>query len=375
MIGRTTRRTRRLAGTLSAAALASATLATSGSALASPASRAGDRPAVPAAHSAVAAYAWWDGLSLDSYYDYNSTGGTISVTTGSTGQYTVDFGGMGSISTHAIVQVSSYEGATVCAVSGWSADGSALQAFVDCYDQVTGAAHVGKFNLMVTHVSAAPHGTFDFSYVWRDASSGKLTGNYQYNSAHKANSVKHLGIGRYAVTFPGPRSSGTSGSVKVTPFGAGAGDCELAGWHGSAIGEVISVNCFTVAHAPQNREFMVTYAATNNLMGQNGFTDASAYATKTAALYQPAIQYGSAHGARVSVVHYSTGSYEVLPVGSGGDFADWGGDVQVNAVGTNGAHCVSNGWASELTPSVDVSCYGRHGSLANSPFTVEWVVP
>jgi hypothetical protein len=375
MAERTTTRARRLLTAVSAATLATAVLALPGAALASSASRAGATPAAPAAHSAVAAYVWWDSTTLDGYYDYNSTGGAISVTPFGTGEYTVDFAGLGSLALHSVVQVTTYSSDANCAVGGWSQVGIDLQATVYCFRQTSGASVDSEFDLMVTHVSAVPHGTFDFGYVWRANSSGKLSGSYEYNSAHKTNSVRHLGVGRYQVTFPGPRTSGTSGAVKVSPYGAEAGDCELAGWHGTAAGEVVDVNCFTAAHAAVNRRFMVTYAATNNVMGQNGFTDANAYAAKTTTIYQPAVQYSSARGARVTVVRYGTGVYEVLPAGSGGDFAHWGGDVQVNAVGTNGAYCISDGWSAQFTPSLEVECFGRHGSLANSPFTIEWVVP
>jgi hypothetical protein len=114
---------------------------------------------------------------------------------------------------------------------------------------------------------------------------------------------------------------------------------------------------------------------TSNLMGENGQTDANAFANGRGGVYQPSVQYDSHHGAHITVVHYSTGSYEVLTPGSEGDAAHWGGDVQVSAVGTSGVHCIVNGWDQELTPAIDVECFDSHGSLANSSFAVEWVVP
>ena len=371
----TTRRTRhliRLTIPLAAAALAAAAVATPASALA------GGAPRTPAAHNAVAAYMWWDDentfpANAVTEYSYNSTGDLITINSSATGEYTVDFGGLASIAGSAIVQVTTYEDNHNCAVAGWGTGGGGgrLSASVYCYT-AAGAPVNSYFDLIVTRPTSAPHGTFDYSYVYKN--SGRLTA-YQYNSAHKENTVKHLGTGKYQVTLGGPKTTGTTGIAKVSAYGAEPGDCELVKWYGSATGEIVDVDCYNVSHHAQNRNFMVTYASASNLMGQNGFTTANAFANGKSTIYQPSIQYDSAHGARVTVVHYTTGYYEVVAVGSGGNVAEWGGDVQVNAVGSSGIHCVSDGWDPQTNPSLDVYCYGVHGNAANSPFAIEWVVP
>ena len=66
---------------------------------------------------------------------------------------------------------------------------------------------------------------------------------------------------------------------------------------------------------------MVTYTTADGLMGINNQVVANAFANSTAAVYQPTGQDNSARGAKVTIVHYQTGSYEVLPAGSAGNVA------------------------------------------------------
>lgn len=357
-----------------AAATTLGTTALAAPALASPAAQ---RSAHPAVSNAVAAYAWVDN-GVEDYYDFNSkkSGSQAVLYSSSTqGIYEVEFANLGSIAGNANVQVTTYGDVRTCATSGWQADGTKLRVVVDCYD-VNGALSTGDFDIVVTHPTSAPHGVFDYALDDHPNSSGTLTSN-QYNSSHKQNSVKHLGTGRYQMLFGGPKTTGTRGVVHVTPFGAQAGNCEAESWTGSAKGELVNVDCFGPGpgHAPQNREFTVTYTTSSSLMGINGQVVANAFANGKAPLYSPSVQFNSKKGAKVSVVHYRTGEYEVLAIGSGGNTDKWGGDVQVSAVGSKDQLCISDGWGQQLTPSLDVECFDKAGNSVDAPFTVEWVVP
>ena len=359
-----------------AAVVASTVLAsTAPAALAAPAAR-------PATATAIAGYVWSDdgAATPDSYYAYNSTGGAITQTSPAPGEYQIDFAGLGGISGTAVAQVTTYDDEFNCDVAGWgpsSGAGTDLLVSVSCYTLAGAVATTSdiEFDLVVTHAVSPPHGVFDYSFVYKDNSSGNLV-SYQYNSSHKKNSVKHLSKGHYQVTLAGPSSKGTTGIVKVSAYGNEPGNCELEGWTGSAKGELVNVDCYTLHHAAQNREFIVTYATATSLLGINGQTIANAFANGSSALYQPKVQFDSRKGARVSVVHYSTGEYGVLAVGSGGNVVHWGGDVQVSAVDSKGRLCVSDGWSqAALTPSLTVDCYDAKGDSVDSSFTVEWVVP
>jgi hypothetical protein len=323
----------------------------------------------PDAASAMAGYVWSG--SPVSVYTYNSTGGSVSVTTPIIGQYQATFGNLGSIADDVVPQVTTYATTATCAVGGWEAAAGDLQVDVDCFG-LNGSPVAADFDLIVTHPTSTPHGVFDFAYAADGTRSGTLCCD-QYNSAGKQNSVKFLGTGRYQLTLGGPKTSGTHGTVKVSPDGAVPGDCELVGWRGSKQGEVVDVDCFSDAGARQDRSFMVSYASSNNLMGLNGKTEASALASGAAAVYQPSVQYDSTRGARVTVVRYSTGTYEVLFAGSEGTSAN-GGDIQVNAVGSSDRHCIVDYWAQQFTPAAYIHCFGNNGNPANSPFAVDWVV-
>jgi hypothetical protein len=352
------------------ALIATATLATATGA-------ASAATAHPATSNAVAGYAWVDGGTVEVYYDFDSANGhgtAVTASTPGTGIYQVEFANMGGIAGNVGVQVTPYSVDETCATSGWDNDHGKLRVVVDCYS-LAGALTDGNFNLIVTHPTSRPNGVFDYSLDYAPNSSGMLTTN-QYNSSHKKNSVKHLGTGRYQVLLGGPKTTGTSGIVHVTPVGAQPGNCELVSWTGSAQGELVNVDCFGVGHAAQNREFIVTYATASSLMGIKSQVVANAFAnSKATDLYSPSVQFNSKRGAKVTVAHLQTGRYLVLAFGSGGNTKKWGGDVQVSAVGNRGQLCISGGWGQFTNPTLTVECFDKSGHPTDVPFMVEWVVP
>jgi hypothetical protein len=328
----------------------------------------------PAANSPIAGYV----LSGDTtgYYTYDSAdSGPDAVTVASigTGAFKVDFAGLATIAQAAAAQVTAFSAADSCAVDITRQVGRDLEVIVQCVRVATGNAdRDAEFDLVVTRPVQPVHGTFDYSVVTK--LSGPLT-QHQYNSAGQANTVKHLGPGEFQVTLGGPKTAGRPGIVKISALQPSDGSCELGGWQSSAKGVVVDVGCYKFPHTPADQHFVVTYTTANSLMGINNQVVANAFADSTAAVYQPAVQYDSTPGAKVTIVHYQTGSYEVLPAGSAGDTAKFGGDVQVSAVGHKGQFCIVNGWSHQLTPSISVACYDRNGVLTDAPFTVAWVVP
>ena len=227
----------------------------------------------PATGSAAAAYLWTTSTSggpVDAFYAFNSAGGPGSVTRTATGQYTVTFPRLGSIATRSVVQVTPYGAAVTCTIASWGSQSVNLIATVSCYSLSGHAPADAEFDVLVSHPLATPHGSYDYAYVYKN--SGQLTSTYQYDSAHRTISVAHPHPGQYVVTFGGPRSTGVQGTVKVSPYGHTAGDCQPVGWHGSASGEVVDVDCRNAAGAFANRRFTVTYAAATNLLGLNGKT-------------------------------------------------------------------------------------------------------
>jgi hypothetical protein len=332
------------------------------------------RPQRPAANSATAGYV----LSGDGtgYYTYDSADGghgAVTVTPIGTGVFKVDFAKLGTIAGAAAAQVTAFNAADSCVLGITRQVSSDLEVIVQCVRVATGNADLdAEFDLVVTRPAHPGHGTFDYSVVTK--LSGTMT-QHQYNSSGQPNTVRHLGPGEFQVTLGGPRTAGRPGIVKVSALQPSDGSCQLAGWQGFASGVLVNVDCYKLPHTLADQHFVVTYTTAGSLMGISDQVVANAFANSTAAAYQPTAQDDSTRGAKVTIVHYQTGSYEVLPAGSAGNVTKFGGDVQVSAVGDQGEFCIVNGWSQQLTPSISVACYDKNGNLANAPFTVAWVVP
>jgi hypothetical protein len=323
-------------------------------------------PGRPAIVGDLAAYLWSEAEPL---YDFDGQLGAITVTRSSAGQYEVDLPNLSAV-TGGMVQVTPYDSKDTCAVGGWGPSESDLLVYVSCYS-LRGHPADSLFDLIVTQPVTAPPGAFDYSWVYQDARSATLTGQYQYNSANKSNLVRHLGKGRYEVTFSGPASKGTRGTVKVSAYGSGAGDCAASGWHGTSKGVVVDVNCYTSSGKPVNREFDVTYANRTNLMGLADFPTANALVTAAGKVQT---QYDSAHTAHVTVVHHRRGLYRVQLVGT--TEAAGGGDIQVSPVTGSKDHCTVVDWqgGTNVKTVATVQCFDRHGHSVNSAFTLQFVV-
>jgi hypothetical protein len=184
--------------------------------------------------------------------------------------------------------------------------------------------------------------------------------------------VKHLSKGHYQITFGGPPSSGTHGTVKVSAFGSVAGDCAASGWHGASTGVVVDVHCYTASGAAANREFTVTYAGRSNLMGLS-----SIYPTVNAlvgATGRVQTQYDSVHRAHVTVSHATRGWYKVQMNGTTERFGR--GDVQVSPITSGTGRCVIVKWTGGPHTRVvaTVHCFDRHGSSVNSAFAIQFVI-
>jgi hypothetical protein len=323
--------------------------------------------------TAVAGYAWSG--ATNSYYTYDSTGQTATVTFDGTGSYFVMFPGLGHL-TNEHVDLTTYGPAAECMFFNTQPEPSDMTIAIAC-NTPSGAPEDSAFDVVITQPTRTRGETFDYDLV-PAARSGKLTGLGQYNSSGKANSVRHLSTGRYQVTLPGPSASGVTGTVQVTdvlPVIGPNGDCELAGWHGTRAGQVVDVGCFSPSGGRENRTFGLSYVRSGNLLGAGGLTSAYAYANRpTATVYQPRTQYDSKRGAGVVVFREGRGQYLVIPAGSGGPSATNGGNVEISAVGTADLRCYVNDWAQGTIPDIYVDCVNRLGITSDSAFTIQWVV-
>jgi hypothetical protein len=306
--------------------------------------------------------------------NYNSAGSKIAKTKNSTGNFTVTFFKLGGIlGGHAEVTSMSNNG--TCSVEDWAPLGPDLRVHVLCYD-LAGTPADTPFSLMVTQPLKIARGLIAFDSIRNDIKSQTLTGKYQYNSTGRRNSVRHLGTGRYQVTMPGAGKNTGTGTVKVSAFGAGAGDCQLSGWSGVKGSIVSHVDCYSPAGARQNRPFDIEFVRNNNLLGVDTLVAASAFATRPAAeLYQPSIQYDSRTHARVSVSALVRGEYVVLFVNSNGrpgNVNGGGGNVQFTPVSGTYVHCAAAEWLDGTTPFTDARCITNKGKPVFTKFDVQW---
>ena len=311
---------------------------------------------------------------------YASNGQAPGMQTNLPGQFTAEFGGIGGIASatpgvpNGNIQVTPVgETQATCSIADVYAVFTNLSVLVDCFTYA-GAPSLAFWDMTVTQPKVPAHSVLDYAWVTKPASSYTLTGSGQFNSAHKANKVRHVSTGSYVVTMPGPNTG--RGTIKITPLGATAGDCSLAGWSYSRGGQQLAVHCYSDTGARQNRGFTVVYASNTNLMGHAGLTTANALASKSAALYAPQPQYNSRRGAEVAVVHLATGFYQVLFPGSPTTARKNGGsgDVQITAAAGSDRHCVGSVAPQPVTPYVLVVCAANNGHPANTAFTIQWAV-
>lgn len=192
-----------------------------------------------------------------SFYQYNSTGGSNTITRSSTGVYTALLPGLTKVGGN--VHVSAY-GSTAarCKTSGWSSDGSGTSVGVLCFDSA-GAPVDAKFTMEFSRklpsafLTAA---TTQGVYAWASQpgnASYQTSGPYSYNAfgTGKLTSVRD-GSGSYHVTFSDPSSYSTS-QVLVTAYGTDNSYCNSDGW------TPLNVHCYTQGGASKNSRFNVSY--------------------------------------------------------------------------------------------------------------------
>jgi hypothetical protein len=307
---------------------------------------------------------------------YDSEGGTPSVTEVSDGQYVVEFPNLSDLTDKGgNFEVTPVQTAHNCTITAFdTGTGGTAIVYVDCY--LLGSLTDTYFDLTATRAGTIKHGLLDYAWVSNKNKSYKLSGKDLFNSAHQASRVKHLGTGRYEVTFAGRAKTTNTGSVKVSPYGFGDGNCQAASWHGGRTATTVYVDCFGYGGHRRNREFLLVYARNNNILGRSGLTAASASASKPKTkAYYPSPQYDSRPGARVKVVRLSVGHYRVHFNGSGGPTGPViGGDVQVTTTGGTFARCTPYSYSQGSSPSAFITCYDALGGAVNASFSVQWLL-
>jgi hypothetical protein len=316
---------------------------------------------------------------------YNSTGQGVSVLRDRPGVEVIQFTGIVTAGdAHVSVPASFATSVNAsCNVESWFSvpinNPTVLDVEVDCFDN-TGNMADEPFDLLITKPVLKPAGVLDYDFVPL-APLSELNTTFkgdQFNSSGKLNSVTHASVGVYHVTMPGSGSAGNKhGTVKVSLTSDQPGSCQVGSWTATKSAQKITVQCFDPTGAPQDMPFTVTYARGNNLMGQNGLTDANAtvLANGPSRVYQPAVQFDSVPHAKVTAAHLDVGKYLVFLARSSPTGASNGGDghIQITPASTHYRHC---GYVllRTHTPKLEVTCTDAAGHPRNTSFTVQWVV-
>ena len=210
-------------------------------------------------------YVWGNKPAQASYtpdhrYQFNSGGGTDTITQIGTGDYHVIVPGVGLDA--GTVKVTAYgpgSAATCQAGSLWGGHPT-LNVYVSCYD-TSGNPVNAKFTMTwVNHSSLLGVKGRTWGYVWGDdptSSSYTPTLTYQGNSSGGTDTITRSGTGSYEVDMPG--IGGDGGNVQISAFGEPQDHCSDGGYFGSGSTEVIDVICFDTSGNPADSEFTVQY--------------------------------------------------------------------------------------------------------------------
>jgi hypothetical protein len=306
------------------------------------------------------------------HYRFNSSGQRVTINRTSTGNYLVEFFGLGAEASGGTVDVTAEgEIPAYCSVTSWGPSGANLKVSVNCH--AIGGAPLDTFFMAAFTSGGSTTGTTD--YVWANqdsASSYTPSLARQFNSSGGTNTVERLSSGEYVVILPGPVVTG--GTVKVTAYGSGAASCQVVDWLSDSPGQQAEVDCFNSAGVLTNHEFTLTFTASDDLLGDGG---ASGYLwgnDPTSSSYTPdSIYQYDWVGTTATASNFGAGEYTTsFPSASLGD----AGDEQATAYGSTDAHCSVDGpaGASGGSQTADVFCYDNSGNLVDTDYTEQWMV-
>lgn len=316
-------------------------------------------------------YVWANDPYATSYtpvpgYQYNTSGGTNTVSRGGPGVYTVSMPGLGTSS--GTVLVTAYgPDTTYCKVGRWYTNypSTTLKIDVLCFS-VTGTPADSMYTVSFTNRVGAVH-----AYLWADQATAPA--RYEPNAAYQANytgaknTVQRYDVGRYGVRIP-VDFTGYFGAALVTAYGTGNQRCDTlpAGWDARPSPTMIwSVICRNPDGSPADSQFTLTYVSGGNVLGQPSGAGFSALVVGGRLRVSSEERdndnewYNSANG-HMTVTRLGTGRYAVnSPV----DLSD--GDVQVSLDHdwTDGLQCKVSNW--NPTDGIVVICFDKTGALTD----------
>jgi hypothetical protein len=220
------------------------------------------------------AYLWANQQSASSYtlstsYQWNSTGGAMSVThTPGSGRYLVTLGGQDL--SGGTVEVTAYgAGNAYCKVGGWG--GTSVD--VECFNGSNGAPVESQFDLLFS--KKAPRGSLaTYTYLWADQpwtssynpstyyERGNTDAQYCHPTTQPNATITRSAVGSYNVRLPGMGTAPSVTNVKVTGYSTGSDTCEVVNWYPSGADAYVNVKCFGASGSPADAYYTLTFSST-----------------------------------------------------------------------------------------------------------------
>ncbi len=320
------------------------------------------------------AYVWADDFTAESYtpnesYQYNSTGELNTITRTDVGVYSVFLPGMVK---EAQTQVSTLsENGELCRIAS-QAGGKVLEVVINCIAIGGDPVDIGFFVLNYRGTAGATS-----AYLWANDSAAETytpDERYQFNSGGELNTIARTDAGTYTVTLPGQGAESGNFQISATNSGPGVA-CAIRRWE--ITGEnakLVEVNCFDSTGARVDSNFSLAYVDANDANLATQTTGAFLQADHASAkeLYTPGQNYQfSTAGVPGTSQWREIGAYTVtLP-----DVGQELGNFQVTAFEYPVAACSIPRWVLNGTNyEIDVICFNADGELADSIFTLSYMV-
>lgn len=314
--------------------------------------------------------------SPDASTGFSSSGGTITVTRTSVGQYTVRFAGLGRTpGGHENVQVTGYGGLPVyCKPAPWDASSADLVVQVNCVLRDATTAD-SKFTILA--IGARPFGaSTPLGFLFSNGDTGTVildTAGTARNSGGGTIAVGHSAdaAGSYSTLMVGlgPQSGGASGPVGLIVSGSGQGArrCHVDAYDLTAGGTAIG--CNTAGGGPGDSQFSLLWFTRGRPGLRYGYAWANNAGSTVGYSPPPDVSANSSGGA-ITSKRTGTGTYQIVFAGLAHAAGATEG-VQVSAFGSP-CYCTLASWGNSGANDLvaNVTCWDNLAAAANFQFNI-----
>ncbi len=314
--------------------------------------------------------------SPDASTRYSSSGGTITVTRTSVGQYSVTFAGLGRPpGGRDNVQVTGYgSGPIYCKPASWDASGADLVVAVNCVRRDASKAD-SKFTILAIGARAFGAST-PLGFLLSNGDTGTVvldSSGTARNSAGGQIGVGHVSEGAFATLWTGlgPQSGGVSGPVGLIASGSGYGArrCQVSAYDLAQSG--LGITCHTTGGAGLgDSPFSVIWFTRGRPGARYGYALADNTGNTTGYAPTPDVSANSSGGA-ITAKRTGTGTYQIVFAGLAHSAGGTEG-VQVSTFGQGAPYCTLASWGNSGVNDLaaNVTCWDPLDAPVNAPYTI-----